>query len=341
MNCTVRPEKTTVLEKINSLASSKEIVPKNEILSVCKKANDVLKSEVTEYREALSGSDGIPGGLIDFVGRNESDVIVVPDLHARRNLIPALLSHAENGIPSVFERLCRGKLKIVFLGDILHSEGHQKARWQEAFCEYGNGTVLSEAMTEEMTDGLSTLMQIMLLKTEFPESVHCLKGNHENIKNENENGNHSFYKFVREGSMVFDFMYEQYGLCVISEIAGFESRLPLACFFDNFIVSHAEPACSYSRQDIVNSVCSPDVVEGLTWTRNGDVLDLTAVRMLEENCAQNGIEKKYITGHRPVSGMYALRQNGALVQIHNPGRMQAAFVKNGCAFEPETDIFEL
>ncbi len=47
---------------------------------------------------------------------------------------------------------------------------------------------------------------------------------------------------------------------------------------------------------------------------------------------------RYIAGHRPVSGDYALRQNGLFVQIHNPQRENAALVYAGRPFDPEKDI---
>ncbi|MGN0740877.1 MAG: hypothetical protein ACI4LX_11970 [Treponema sp.] len=343
MNLQTDLQKNNVLSEIKKLSKAKKTVSKDRLLSFCSEAVSVLKNEVTDYRSAIAGTDDIPGGLLDFTGRNDCDVIVVPDLHARKELIYRLLSCSafEETPQTVFDLLCGQKLKIIFLGDILHSEGLCKERWQKAFLEYDSGNAVSDAMNEEMADGLSVLMQVMLLKSSFPESVHCLKGNHENIKNENANGNHSFYKFVLEGSMVFDFMFEKYGIETIEKISEFEYLLPLACFFDNFIVSHAEPLECYSREKIINSALYPDVIEGLTWTRNGQVKIMSALEMINENCAKNDMEKKYITGHRPVREKYALRQDGVLVQIHNPYRMQFAFIKNKTAFNPEKDIIEL
>ena len=343
MNLQTSLQKNNILSEIKKLSKAKKSVSAERLLSVCSGAISALKTEVTDYRSAITGTDCIPGGLLDFTGRNDCDVIIVPDLHARKELIYRLLSYSafEETSRTVFDLLCEHKIKIIFLGDILHSEGLYKERWQQAFLEYDSGNTMSDAMNEEMTDGLSVLMQVMLLKSAFPESVHCLKGNHESIKNENANGNHSFYKFVMEGNMVFDFMFEKYGIETINRISEFEYLLPVACFFDNFIVSHAEPLESYSREKIINSALYPDVIEGLTWTRNGDVKIMSALDMIQENCVKNDIEKKYITGHRPVREKYALRQGGVLVQIHNPYRMQFAFIKNAAAFNPEKDIIEL
>ena len=64
-------------------------------------------------------------------------------------------------------------------------------------------------------------------------------------------------------------------------------------------------------------------------------------KMLKENCIENDIEKKYITGHRPVKTSYGLRQNGFLVQIHNPRKMQFAYIEREKGFNPDSDIIEL
>lgn len=339
----IPPEKTEILDKIKKFSCAKRPVSKKDFLSLISGCVEVLENEVTDYRKPVSISDEVPGGLVDFTGKKGFDVIVVPDLHARKELIYKLLSYGidEKTGESVFERLCSGKLLIIFLGDILHSESDKKERWLKAYDEYSAGNALSEQMTEEMTDGLATLCQVMILKKAFPEIVHCLKGNHENIKNENSGGNFAFRKFVDEGSMVYDFMSEKYGDKIVNAIYKFELLLPVMASFDDFLISHAEPLKSYSKEEVIDSVIKSEVVYGLTWTRNGDVKTETAGAMFDSICKKNRIEKKYITGHRPVKGKFNLRQNGDVVQIHNPHVMQFAYIKNGDGFNPENDIYEL
>ena len=340
----IPPEKTEILEKIEKLSCIKKPVSKGEISSLAVKCIDVLEKEIAPYRSAASVSDEVPGGLIDFTGTGQTDVIIVPDLHARKELIYRLLTYfSKNERPgeNVFNKLCEGQVKIIFLGDILHSESDRKDRWLKAYDEYCNGSSINEAMTEEMTDGLSTLCQVMLLKAAFPQDVHCLKGNHENIKNENSLGNYSFRKFVEEGSMVYDFMMEKYGSKTVDLIYKFELLLPVMAAFDDFLVSHAEPLKSYSKKEIIDSVINHEVVYGLTWTGNGDVTEETAQTMFDMICSKNETEKKYITGHRPVKEKFNLRQNGNVVQIHNPHVMQFAYIKKGEGFDPEDDIYEL
>lgn len=351
-------DKQLVLKKIKALSKAKKIVSKKELFSLCKETTVVLQNEITSYRKSVEEIDGMPGGLLDFSKEKKLDLIIVPDLHARKELIYRLLTFVPdfcrngneirineeiagqvNSTKTVFDLLCEGKLRIVFLGDILHSESPEKERWLEAYEEYENGNMVSEPMMQEMTDGLSTLCQVLILKKYFSQHVHCLKGNHENIKNECANGNFAFHKFVYEGAMVLDFMVEQYGAKSVELISQFENLLPLAAIFENVITSHAEPDKQYSKSEINSSVLNSDVVYGLTWTKNDEAEEQSAASMLKKNCAKNKIEKKYITGHRAVRGFYNLRAGGKVVQIHNPLAMQAVYIKAGCGFNPDEDIF--
>lgn len=336
-------ETQDILKKIKALSRTKKLASRKELVSLCSETISILENEITDYRKSISIADDIPGGLVDFCGAESCDVVVVPDIHARTELIYRILTYSD-GEESVFDRLCAGKLKIVFVGDILHSESPKKERWLMAYEEYEKGNSLSDAMTQEMTEGLSCLMQIMILKKSFPEAVHCLKGNHENIMNDCENGNHSFRKFVLEGAMVLDFMLDKYKQSTVELISKFELLLPVAACFDTFMVSHGEPLRSYTKDELVDSVLDPDVVFGLTWTKNGEAEEGGALKMLKECCSKNcgkEIEKKYIAGHRPVRGKYVLRQDGAVVQIHNPLKMQFAYIKAKTGFEPESDVISI
>lgn len=340
MNTVSEDEKQSVLKKIKALSKAKKLVSKKELFSLCKEAVQILQNEITSYRKQVEEIDGMPGSLLDFTDEKKLDLIIVPDLHARKELIYRLLTYSGvNSTETIFDLLCKEKIRIVFLGDILHSESSERERWLEAYDEYEKGNMVSEAMSEEMTDGLSTLCQVLILKKQFPNLVHCLKGNHENIKNECANGNFAFHKFVAEGAMVLDFMVEHYGAKSVELISQFENLLPLAAFFDNVITSHAEPKREYSKSEINSSILNPDVVYGLTWTKNDEAEEDAALLMLKKNCSKNKIEKKYITGHRAVRGLYNLRADGRVVQIHNPNAMQAAYIKAESGFIPDENVF--
>jgi hypothetical protein len=53
--------------------------------------------------------------------------------------------------------------------------------------------------TREMFENLTVLQLFALLKRSYPDRVHGLKGNHENVANEDGRGNHPFGKVCLRG----------------------------------------------------------------------------------------------------------------------------------------------
>ena len=182
---------------------------------------------------------------------------------------------------------------------------------------------------------------ILKLKLSCPENFHCLKGNHENILNEEGRGNHPFYKMAAEGEMFYQFMSEQYDDAVIYILSCLEHALPLCAVFPNLVISHAEPFFELTRSKIINYRKFPEVTLALTWTANGeakkDSVSESIKNLLGKNC-ENAV---WIGGHRPVKNKYGLRQNGKYVQIHNPDEENIAVVKPDRKFNPETDILRV
>lgn len=67
-------------------------------------------------------------------------------------------------------------------------------------------------------------------------------------------------------------MVSVYGDDVLMVISCFEN-LPLAAVFPECVVSHAEPARAFSRQELINGMDSDEVILGLTWTENNAAKD--------------------------------------------------------------------
>ena len=84
----------------------------------------------------------------------------------------------------VLDRLAEGSIQVVCVGDGFHAEGRALRRWQSALEEFKHGYRRHEAMDAEMRESLGLMEMVMELKAEFPEGFHFLKGNHENITNE-------------------------------------------------------------------------------------------------------------------------------------------------------------
>lgn len=292
----------------------------------------LLQNEDAAIRPAAA--DGSPGGFVD-VSAEAVPSVLIPDLHGRGGFLLRLLGaepaclrvSGGNGAArgSLFARAADGSLNLVFLGDAFHSESRGRTRWQEAHRAFLRGRILSPPLLAEMRENFSLAAIIMLLKNAFPQNVHFLKGNHENIRNADGGGNFPFVKFADEGRMTECFTREYYGAPFLSLYSRFESALPVFLRGRNFLASHAEPARFFSQDEVINARCHPEVVYGLTWTDNGEAEEDAVPRMLAfylPDCP----DALYFGGHRPVSQTYALRARGKFVQIHNPAKQQAAVV---------------
>jgi len=330
---------------VKKLLEAAELPTHDELFEFTDKTSDILENEITSYREATCS--GYSGSLLDFKN-SELPLIVVPDIHARPFFLGNILNFVlpedfiKHTSMTVFEALEKKLVLVVCVGDALHTERKTRERWAAAEAEFDSGIVTGPAMSSEMLDGLSLLSGLMYLKEAFPENFHFLKGNHENILNETGNGDFAFRKFSDEGSMVRDFISEYYGDDILYMLSCVEKSLPLMAVTGNCVVSHAEPKKAYTREQLVNAKDCKGVVEGLTWTDNGDAEEGSVEEVIKAVC---GCEDKfavgnytYLGGHRPVPGNYLLRQNGKYVQIHNPSKQNIALVRPDRKFNPDTDI---
>ena len=177
---------------------------------------------------------GNPGGLLDFTEIYPViPTIVVPDLHARADFMLDILKYKPviketdiNGKKNILDLMRSGSIRVVCVGDGLHSELN-KLRWLEAYNDYEKEITTGNAMKQEMLEGLSLMEIVMRCKCSFPEYFHFLKGNHENIMNTNRLGNHPFRKFAQEGEMVRAFMSSYYGDDVLDRIRVILRTVPM------------------------------------------------------------------------------------------------------------------
>lgn len=330
-----------IINELAQIVNMTDFLEESYLMSFIDETISVLENEDTSYRP--KSSDGEAGGLLDFTSYDKK-VIIVPDLHCRYMLLYTLMQHKIDG-KSVLELMEQNEVIVVCVGDCIHTETLDEGydRWHKCYAEWEKGHNVSEPMKEEMLDSFKTWLVVMKLKKEFPANFHFLKGNHENILNEEGNGNHAFHKFVMEGEQVRDFVQEFYSDGTLYLIHYFEKSLPIVCAFSSFAISHAEPACFYRRKDIINYKKNPSLILGFTWTRNDEAEDFSVEKTYSELCTLP-IEKDRVLwfgGHRPVEGKYLLRQKGRYIQIHNPFSMNVALVNPQKAFNPDTDIISL
>lgn len=335
--------------RINELGSSNTLVHHDYLFALADKTAGILESECALWRP-LSSSNQI-GGFLDFTNPKleQLPTIVVPDLHARAFFISNLLNYSltadflccEKSM-TVLEALEQNKIRIICVGDLLHSELRCKDRWIGAQEEFLSGVYNGPNMMQEMIESLNLLALVMELKCAFPQNFHILKGNHENIMNVRSPGNFPFRKFANEGEMVRIFMEKEFGDDVTMVIFCFENALPLLAALPQAIVSHAEPARAFSRDEVINGMNDDQVILGLTWTENNAAQEGSVPQMLKELLPpKEGIVPRYLGGHRPVKRMYLLRQEGSYVQIHNPQKQHIALLYKNKSFNPDTDIVDI
>jgi hypothetical protein len=285
-------------------------------------------------------SSGLPGGCLYL--RHDLPTIIVPDLHARMDFFLSIMLREDFPGVTTLDRLEQGSVQVVCVGDGFHAERRAIARWFEAYEEYLGLYEEHRCMDEEMRESLGVMEMVMEVKAHFPRFFHFLKGNHENIANEEGEGNHPFRKFVQEGAMVTSYVWKFYGAEFLPLYYAFEKQLPLLALGRNFLVSHAEPVMFYEPWDVLEYRSSPEVVEGLTWTDNGAAEDGSVESMLARYLGPPHSEKGYhFGGHRPVQGLYRTRSAGRYVQIHNPDRWIVADIKADGDIALEEDIVEI
>jgi hypothetical protein len=322
------------MEILRDIAVRPEPPPAEEFRSIIAAARETLRRENAELRPR--DAEDRPGGLIYL---DDLTTVVVPDLHARREFLLGVLDMPVDGQP-LAELLAAGQAQLVCVGDGVHAEARAAERWQRAFKEFTSLYKRHAAMDEEMAESLGLMEMVMRLKREYPRHVHFLKGNHENILNEEGRGNHPFRKFAYEGQMVKEYVQRFYGDQLLQEYAEFERELPLVAAGRNFLVSHAEPERFFAPEEVIGYRQNDEVVYGLTWTANGGAEEGSVERMLAAYCREPE-EARYFGGHRPVEGRYALRAEGRYVQLHNPEETAVALIRPESGIDPERDVFAL
>lgn len=299
-------------------------------------AREALESEAPDIRP--TDRRGLPGGLVRL--DPELPVIIVPDLHARRGFVKSLLELELDEGFSMRNALDEGQMQILCLGDGFHSESRARDRWNQAYKEFLYNWEDHTAMDMEMTESLGLMEMIMQAKLKWPGHFHFLKGNHENVLNEEGNGNHAFRKFVMEGAMVYSWLERFYGLSFLESYAAMEKALPLFAIGGRFLASHAEPARPYSEEEIINASLDSDTVLGLTWTDNNSAEPGSVAGLLSRFLPH--VEKPvYFTGHRTIKNYYRSRLDGLHLQIHNPDKQIIAWIKPERDVNPDMDIGEI
>jgi hypothetical protein len=319
------------------LAETPSLPSRAELSALVKAAKAALESEASSLRPR--DSYGLPGGMLELPAL---PTVLVPDIHARPRFIASILRWAPEG-ESLARLLATGRACLVCLGDLFHSEaGNAPRRWAAAYREYASRWATRASMDEEMGLALAAARIVLEAKVAFPSTFHYIKGNHDNIADEEGRGDHPFCKFAAEGEMVASWFRATYGEGLLASYRGLELDLPVLALGPHFAASHGEPAFALTRDDAIEYRSRPDVVEALIWTANGEAEAFSVARSLD---ALLGPERAkgalWFAGHRPVDGRYALRAGGKFVQFHDPRAARVAWLLPGRDPDPERDIIDI
>jgi hypothetical protein len=308
----------------------------NDYSEVINKAIDAFLAEGEPVRPRAS--DGRPGGLIQL---SDVQTIIVPDLHARMDFFIHVMNFETNDGKRVFQGLADGTVQVVCVGDGFHAEGRAVERWRNALDEYLGDYRKHRNMDQEMRESMGLMEMVMRVKTAYPDTFYFLKGNHENIANENGEGNYPFGKFAYEGEMVTGYVTKFFGDEFLDLYYRFEKQLPVMAVGKGFMVTHAEPKSFYPREMVINYYDYPEVIYGLTWTANDAAEEGSVETTLRYYLGDGYSENSHLFGgHRPVPRRYLLRAGGKYVQIHNPDKFIVAYIAEG-DIEIDRDVIEI
>ena len=324
-----------LIKTLDRLANLKTIAPREQLEDLLSSLTWLLNQENPLVRPV--DRDGLSGGLVLL--RDDIPTLIIPDIHGRRDFMMDFLNW-NYGPGPVLEGLFREELQVVCVGDGFHTEKRGARRWQEAFQEYALGFKKHRQMDREMADSMGVMAMVMLLKRAFPDNFHFLKGNHENIKNENNESDRSFGKYAYEGAMVREWVEIFLGEEFLDSWSAFEQSLPVFVVGKDFLISHAEPLRFHDRDEIINYRENRTIVFDFSWTGNDQSEEGTVEAMLE-NFLPGRDDVFYFGGHRPVQNLYQTRAGGKYVQIHNPEKEIVALIRPDEAIDLEKVIKEL
>ena len=307
-------------------------------------ATEVLDNEITSYRQKNEQENA--GSVLDFTQDKDLPLIIIPDIHARTDFIKNILNYTItpelNFIKtakqiSVYQALKKNKIRIICVGDALHTEINTIERWKNIQIEFSKNIFTGPAATLEARDCFNTLFALLLLKISFPNNFLFLKGYHENIYNTTGDGDYSFRKIADEGNTLKRFIQNYYGEDILYLISYYEKSLPLISITKQCVISHAEPRTSYTKNELINAKQNPQIIEDLTWTNN-DEAEENSVKKIIKNLLGTNSKAIYFAGHRPVIENFKKLHNGLFYQIHNPHKQNIVLIYKDKDFNPETDI---
>ncbi|OHD12747.1 MAG: hypothetical protein A2Z96_06575 [Spirochaetes bacterium GWB1_48_6] len=312
-------------------------------MNLLNQACHLLENENTAVRPR--DDLGLPGGLINLSPQRTT--VLLPDIHGRMDMVRDVqdlpLISPEGQTSTLYAGLQENWAQLVCVGDYVHGEARVFDRWITAEQEYLEGYENHRAMDQEMAENLETVEMLLSMKLDFPDQVHLLKGNHENITNQLGEGNFPFRKFVQEGPMVLAWMQKFYPPIILELFSRLEKNYPLLARSQDFLVTHAEPSRFFSPEEVLNYRTNPEVVAGLTWTDNNKSEPGSVEHMIQNYLGVRPGSPEWESvfhfgGHRVIPGIFQTRAQGRYVQFHNAKLRIAAILVPGQTIDLTRDI---
>jgi calcineurin-like phosphoesterase family protein len=323
----------------------------------CLESPEAYRATLNAVLEALDKEDGL-------IQLQDLPTIVIPDIHGRRGMLIDILSHyIESGLyqgQQVFELLQKGRINVVCVGDIVHSE--ERADW----VINDNGDWTTELLNKEMVRSLGAAVIIMRLKVQYPAHFHCLRGNHDDIAGELTK---DFRKFVGlkfekdelvfnngapvitagkgESILVREWILSRgdgWGPSFLDLWGQFDRALPIFAQGTYYVVSHTLPQAPLLEADIRNKQRPREVTFELTSKRgnNRKAIDKTL-----ENLGIKNTIKRWFHGHTHISpqtngGRYEESLDGLVIRLNNQKNYVFAYVPGSTdsrGFDPTKDVY--
>ena len=317
------------------------------------------------YRVALAAVIDVLSSQGSLVYLQDVPTIVIPDLHARREMLIAILSTqlAEGPFSGmqIFELLRQGHINVVCVGDIVHSE--DRTHWVINL----DGEWTPDLLDKEMVRSLGMGAMIMYLKLQYPEHFYCLRGNHDDIDmefgpfrkfvglkyDEQDNaveveGHPVFTGEKGESKIVKDWVLarEGWGQAFLDAWAQFERSLPLFAQGSYYVISHTLPLVPLSAEALRDSDRAQEVVKELISSRG---INEAAIDGTLENLSVKDKVQRWFHGHTPVpseynDGKYKEDLDGLLIRLNNPKKHIFAYVPSSNderRFDPDRDVYLL
>jgi len=329
-----------VLAKMQVQRRTEELYESLEYLA-CTEDLPALKNTLERQLDQLPPPEPRPFGCVHLDPARP--VLIVSDAHAQRGAFHKLLLDKYLGETTNLESIIGGNLQLLLLGNILHSDG--MSHWESVRGEFatqsasgGSEIVQTPSANREMANSFGLAAMIMTLQGSV-ESVHCLKGCHDNLLDSDERGNQRIAEHISEpgeGEIMKDWTLVRFGSAFAGKYAAWENRLPLLAICDNrkdglaFVASHAEPAAPYSLEQIEER--SDEVVYGLTWTGGEETF---APQVLRNVLGPDRTGARYFVSHTGSEIGVQHISGKDLVIIKKPRFLVAALV------QPHSKEFEI